>query len=144
MENAYDDETLGPLFPDPDKYSLSQLKSFNRRLAQKCFWYTERRHALDSIRPNDSIVHREVLFDSLLSHIRFVISGRPNASKNLYLRLLQRFLTCLRLHNAVLNYDSWLGPLKPQNLPSATVTEHNFDFNPEDPISSQYFLDNPF
>ena len=182
MSVLFDDETLGPLYRDPNKYTFEQLKQFSRHLAQKCYWFTERASFLCRAKPAEYLAFRNILFDSNLCRIRFVISRCNNPSKNLYLRLLHCFCACLRKYNAILEFDHWFFVPPPFNppvvtrvtstrattTPSTSASSSNpagarsipissdqlvstnsslnssFGFNPDDPESSSYFLENPF
>ena len=153
MIQAHDDKELGPMFPDSDKYNMSQLKNFSLNLASKCYWFTEMQRSLSISDPKEYISCKRVLFDSNLSHLRVLIVKSPSSSKNLYLRLLQRFIDCLKENDSVFDYSSWFDPPVPKETrpaeprvqtPSLVRYDYRKTFNPNDPASYQYFLENPF
>ena len=144
----FDDESLGPIYPDAEKYTIEQLKSFVKNLAEECFWFTEDQDYLKRTKPEQYKAFINILFDSDLCHIRCVLSRCPNPSKNLYLRLLQCFLNCLDRNNAYCDYEDWLmvSPLLPPiQMPSVSLPPNpQENFNPDNPSSSSHFLENPF
>jgi hypothetical protein len=93
-----DDPDIGPLFPLPNKYSIAQLQSFSDKLTQLQFWFTEKAPQLQQKDERIFKLYRSLLFDNQLIRAHFLIRRAP--SKNLLLRLLQRFLDCLKENNA--------------------------------------------
>jgi len=163
MNRPFDDETLGPLYKDTEKYNIEQLKYFVHHLARKCFWFTEQSCFLCLVKPKEFLALRDILYDYNLCRIRCEINRCNNPSKNLYLRLLQCFINGLNRNGAILEFEYWfekpeslesvveppvvvsVEPLfqKPNVLPSVINNPTEF-FNPNDPNSSAYFLNNPF
>jgi hypothetical protein len=115
-----DDPDIGPLFPFPNKYSIAQLHSFSDKLTQLRFWFTEKAPQLQQTDERIFKIYRSLLFDNQLIRAHFLIRRAP--SKNLLLRLLQRFLDCLKENNAYIEISEWF--IIPPSLPpiSSNVT----------------------
>jgi hypothetical protein len=108
-----DDPDIGPLFPLPNKYSIAQLQSFSDKLTQLQFWFTEKAPQLQQKDERIFKLYRSLLFDNQLIRAHFLIRRAP--SKNLLLRLLQRFLDCLKENNAYIEISEWF--IVPPSLP---------------------------
>ncbi len=109
-----DDPELGPMYQRKGRFTEKQLLSFARHLAQLRFEFAENPDLFEQENPGQSETIRKILFDEKLLRAQLMVSQK-RASKNVLLRMLQRFITVLKLENVFVAYDDWFF-ISPTNL----------------------------
>ena len=103
---TYDDLSLGPVYPNKNQYTELQLITFATHLTKLRYNFTEIQEQLKSTNSEDAETIRIILFDSLLLRAQIYLNQKIH-SKNILLRMLQRFITCLNEQNVYVNYNDW-------------------------------------
>lgn len=110
MFESIEEESIGPLYPDPDELTLSQLLAFSEKLKTTRISFVNKSKKLLEIGPRLFNLYLLILFDSQLFRAQLLQFHWTDTPKTLLLRLLQRFLDLLKEHKACIIYSDWFQP----------------------------------
>ena len=116
-----DDVSIGPVFPEKNKYTRAQLLTFSKTLSNMQYNLSE-----DPGRFGKDVLpkFRAIFFDNGICRAQFLINT-GNPSNDLLLRLFQRFLSCLKEHRVCADYEEWfiIKPSQPRIVAAYTETK---------------------
>ena len=106
MDPYNDDISIGPMYGRKGRYTESQLLSFAKHISTLRYQYTTNIEKLKAENPDETESIRKILFDNGLVRAQLYINHNQY-SKEILLRMLQRFISCLKEHNISVKYDDW-------------------------------------